>query len=194
MFKKLLVVVIVVASLAGLIGVASALFTSATTESANAFTSGTVILTTEHDGAVLVTFENMAPGDQYTRPITVTNSGTLPLRYAVTSLATDDAKHLMGQLDLTIKTAVTTCTDAGFGTDGVIRYGGAEADLGSVLGINVIGNPQQGNQPGDRTLAASASEILCLNVTLPISTTDAFQGGSTTATFNFAAEQTTNNP
>jgi len=49
-------------------------------------------------------------------------------------------------------------------------------------------------QAGDRTLAASASEILCFNVSLPSGTGNAYQGLTSTATFAFQAEQTTNNP
>jgi predicted ribosomally synthesized peptide with SipW-like signal peptide len=192
MFKKLLVVVIVVAALAGLIGVASALFTDQKVVDDNLFTSGTVVLDTDPTD-VVVTFSNMAPGDEFTAPITVTNNGTLQLRYSVKSAATDvDDKHLNGQLDMTIKTGVTDCSSAGFGTDGSAIYGAA--DLGSTSGINVIGDPTQGNQLGDRTLSASGSEVLCMNVKLPLSTGDAFQGAATTATYTFAAEQTKNNP
>jgi len=57
----------------------------------------------------------------------------------------------------------------------------------------IIGDPAQGAQAGDRTLAASGNEVLCFNVSLPSSTGDAYQGLTTTATFNFQAEQTKNN-
>jgi predicted ribosomally synthesized peptide with SipW-like signal peptide len=192
MFKKLLVVAIVVASLAGLIGIAAALFTDTDVVDHNLFTSGTVILNTNPTD-VVVTFSNMAPGDEFTAPILVTNTGTLPLRYAITSAATDtDGKHLNGQLDMTIKTGVTTCTNGGFGTDGSAIYGAA--DLGSVAGLDVVGDPTQGAQAGDRELAASAAETLCINVKLPLSTENIFQGAASTATFTFASEQTTNNP
>ena len=70
----------------------------------------------------------------------------------------------------------------------------ATGDLGSTTGVNVIGNPAQGAQTGDRTLNAGASETLCFNVSLPLSTGNAYQALSTTATFAFDAEQTANNP
>ncbi len=192
MLKKLLMVVIAVTALVGLIGVASALFSDQKVIDDNLFTSGTVVLNTDPTD-VVVTFSNMAPGDAFTAPITVTNNGTLQLRYAVTSVATDiDDKHLNGQLDMTIKTGVTDCSNSGFGTDGSAIYGAA--DLGSVAGINVVGDPTQGAQAGDRALNANASEVLCLNVKLPLSTGNVFQGAATTATFTFNAEQTKNNP
>ena len=139
----------------------------------------------------LVTFSNMAPGDEVVNPITVSNNGSLQLRYAVTSTTTENT--LAAQLDMTIKSGVTTCTTGDFGTDGTVLYG--PDDLGSMTpGDNVIGNPAQGDDPpGDRTLAASSSEVLCFKVSLPISTGNTFQNGTTTATFDFQSEQTTNN-
>ena len=165
-----------------------AIFTDTQQVDANTFSTGTVDISTNPTTA-LVTFSGMAPGDQVTNPIVVTNSGTLELRYAVTSTTTENS--LAAQLDLTIKSGVTTCTNAGFGVDGTVIYG--PADLGSMAGINVIGDPTQGAQAGDRPLAASGNETLCFNVSLPLTTGSAFQGQTTTATFNFLSEQTKNN-
>ena len=120
----------------------------------------------------------------------MTNAGGGQLRYAVTSTTTEDT--LAAQLDLTIKSGVTTCTNGGFGASGSVLYG--PADLGSTGGINVIGDSAQGAQAGDRTLNAAASEVLCFQVSLPLSTGDAYQSLTTTATFAFNAEQTANNP
>lgn len=190
--RTILVFLLAAGLLAGLASVGSALFTSTATIDANTFTTGTVILNTSPTTA-LVTFANMAPGDQVTAPITVTNNGTLQLRYAVTSVATNtDAKNLRNQLVLTIKSGVTACTNGGFGTDGTQLYTGV---LGSDSpGTNVIGDPTVGQQTGDRALNASANETLCFNVTLPSATSNSYQNTTTTATFNFQAEQTANNP
>ena len=67
------------------------------------------------------------------------------------------------------------------------------SDLGSTGGTNVIGNPSQGTQGGERTLAASTADVLCMQVSLPPTTGSSFQGLSTTATFDFYGEQTANN-
>jgi hypothetical protein len=90
---------------------------------------------------------------------------------------------------------VTTCDNDDFDTDGTVLYGpgGLPGDLGSDPAINVIGDPAQHAQSGDRTLAASANEVLCFQVELPSSTGDAYQNATTTATFTFYAEQTANN-
>lgn len=191
MIRVVLIAMLALGVLAGLASAGSALFTDTATIDANTFTTGSVSITTDPTTAA-VTFTNMVPGDQFTAPINVTNTGTLELRYAVTSVATNaDGLDLMSQLDLTIKTGVTDCSNAGFSADGTVIYG--PGDLGSLAGLNVIGDPAQGNDSGDRVLAAAAGEELCFNVTLPISTPDTYQGAATTATFTFAAEQTVNN-
>jgi len=188
--QKLGATIVVSAALVAFLSLSvMALFTDTASVPANLFTTGTVDISTSPTTA-LVTFSGMAPGDQVTAPVTVNNAGTLQLRYAVTSTTTEDT--LAGQLDLTIKSGVTTCTNAGFAADGTVVY--ATGDLGSTAGVNVIGNPAQGGQGGDRTLNASASEVLCVNVSLPSSTGNTYQGLSTTATLAFQAEQTSNNP
>ena len=163
-------------------------FTDTQSVASNTFVTGTLDISGSAT-STLITFNNMAPGDKVTNPITVSNNGSLELRYAVKSTTTENT--LAAQLDLTIKTGVTTCTNVGFDTDGTVIYG--VGDLGSTTGLNLVGNPTQGADSGDRTLAASGTEVLCFQVSLPSSTTDAFQGLTTTSTLDFIAEQTTNN-
>jgi predicted ribosomally synthesized peptide with SipW-like signal peptide len=191
MVKKILFTLIAVGLLSAVSGLGGlAVFTDQDTVDANTFTTDSLDMSTSPTTA-LVTFSDMAPGDEVTAPLTVNNnSSNLELRYAVSSTTTEDT--LAAQLDLTIKENVTTCTDAGFDTDGTVVYG--PADLGSMLGINVIGDPTTGADAGDRVLAASGSEDLCFNVELPLTTDDAFEGLTTTATFTLDAEQTVNNP
>jgi spore coat-associated protein N len=192
-YRKVFALLIVAGLLAALAGAGSALFTSTAAVDSNAFTTGTVIISTNPTTA-LITFSSMAAGDQVTHSLTVSNGGTLDLRYAVTSTATNaDSKGLMNQLVLTIKGPGTgTCDNAGFASyTGTQLYTGV---LGSVAGTNVIGDPTQGQQTGDRTLSASTNEVLCFHVSLPSASGNAYQNATTTATFTFAAEQTANNP
>ncbi len=170
------------------VGLTGAVFTDTETVGANTFTAGTVDIAAAPASAV-VSFSDMAPGDVSVGGVTVTNDGSLEMRYSVTSTTTENT--LAAQLDLTIKTGVTTCTTAGFDTDGFVQYG--PADLGSVAGVDVIGDPTQGAQAGDRVLQASNNEALCIRVSLPITTGNSFQGLTTSATLNFSAEQTANN-
>lgn len=199
MIRKALALLLLAGVMAQWAGAGSAVFTSTATVSANSFTSGTVILSTSPTTA-LVTLTNMAPGDQVTAPVTVSNTGSLQLRYAITDTATNsDGKGLAGQLQLTIKSGLSpaNCTNAGFAGGGtIVNNGGAAFSLANTDGStkNLVGDPTQGQQSGDRTLAASSNESLCFNVLLPTGTGNAFQNASTTATFTFSGEQTTNNP
>lgn len=172
------------------VGAASlALFTSTANVPANAFTTGSVVISTNPVTA-LVTFAAMAPGDAVTAPITVSNTGTLDLRYAISSVATNaDTKALKDQLVLTIKSGVATCTNAAYAATGTIEYTG---DLDSTTG-KLVGDASTGADPGDRVLLAATNEVLCFHVSLPSATTSAFQAATTTATFTFDAEQTKNN-
>ena len=188
--KKILLTLLLVGMVGGVGAIrANAVFTSVATNGANTFSSGTIVISTSPSSA-FITFSAMVPGDTVTQPLTVSNTGSAQLRYAVSSTTTENV--LATQLALTLKTGVTTCTNAGFASSGTVVYG--PGALGNTTAINVIGNPSQGAQSGDRTLNASASEVLCTQVALPLSTGNTFQGLTTTATFAFDAEQTSNNP
>ncbi len=185
--KALLSVAVVLVGVALVAVTSLALFTDSATVPANTFSTGTIDIATSPTTA-LVTMTAMVPGDQVTAPLTVQNNGTLQLRYAMTSTTTEDT--LAAQLVLTVKSGVSSCTNADWSATGTTLYSGL---LGSQATTAVLGSVTAGAQAGDRTLNAAASEVLCFNVTLPA---NAVLGGgaSTTATFTFQAEQTTNNP
>lgn len=172
-----------------------AVFTGSDTETDNAFATGTVIIDANDNDAAnaLVQFSAMAPGDTVTDDLVVTNTGSLALRYAISSTSTNtDAKGLKDQLVLTIKTIdVTTPETPCDNFDGTQLYTGDldKADNSGAL----VGSTTQGFQTGDRALAASASETLCFRVELPTATGNTHQNAATTATFTFSAEQTVNN-
>jgi camelysin-like metallo-endopeptidase len=170
--------------------VSQAVYTDSQAVGGNTFTTGTVDISTSPTSA-LVTFSGMTPGDSTTQPITVTNGGSLEFRYAISSSATNaDSKALKDQLVLTIKTVdVTTPGTPCDNFDGTQLYTG---DLDSTAG-KLVGDNAQGAQAGDRTLAASANEVMCFRVELPSGTGNSFQDATTTATFTFDAEQTANN-
>ena len=88
----------------------SALFTDSATIGSNAFTNGTIDITTDPTTTAL-TAGNMAPGDSIYGTVKVSNIGTLPMRYAVTSSATNaDTKAVFGHLgyNATDKLSLTT--------------------------------------------------------------------------------------
>lgn len=171
-----------------LVGSTGAFFTDAENVGSNIFSTGTLDISTSPSTAI-VSFSAMAPGDTVTAPVTVSNAGSMQMRYAIRSTTTED--FLAAQLDLTIKTGVTTCNNGGFSVDGTSIYGAGDA--GNTSGLNLVGNPSQGIHAGDRTLDAASNEILCIQVSLPTSTGNSYQGLTTTATLEFLAEQTANN-
>ena len=163
-----------------------AIFTSSTTVTNNAFTAGTITIGAT-PATALFNVTAMMPGDSSTQALTVSNSGTGQLRYAMTTSATNtDTKGLRDQATLVIKTKDTN-------TSGCTNFNGTQLYTGT-LASAALGDVTAGGQAGDRTLDAATSEVLCFQVGLPLSTGNAFQGATTTATFTFQAEQTANNP
>jgi predicted ribosomally synthesized peptide with SipW-like signal peptide len=165
-----------------------ALFTDSETVDSNVFTTGTVDIATSPTTAAFSPGA-MAPGDEVTATIAVTNSGTLSLRYALTSTTTENV--LASQLQLTVRVGVTDCSVANWDASGTEVA--ATDILGSTTTDPVFGSVAQGAQAGDRTLAPAGSENLCMHVSLPIGANNTSQGQTTTATFGFEAEQTRNN-
>jgi hypothetical protein len=167
-----------------------ALFTSSTSVGSNTFTTGTISITTSPTSAAL-TASSLMPGDTVTAPITINNAGTASLRYAITAATDDpDTKGLRTQLTVAVKSGVTTCTNAGWSGSGTSVT--SATALGTTT-LNVVGDPTTGSQSGDRTLAAGVSETLCFQISLPLATTNLYQGATATSTFTFSAEQTANN-
>lgn len=161
-----------------------AIFTDSQALASNTFSTGSVDISTSPTSA-LITYTAMAPGDKVTAPVTVTNGGTLQLRYALTT-SISGSSTLSDGLTLAIRSGVTTCSNAGFAADGTSVYSGS-------LTAGAVGDAAQGSQAGDRTLNASASETLCFQVQLPTTATNSLQSLSATATFTFSGEQTANN-
>lgn len=168
-----------------------AFFTDSQAVANNTITTGTVKLGASPASAA-VTVANMAPGDVKVGTVTISNAGSMALRYAMLSTADNtDGKGLAAQLQMTVKVGVSSCTAAGFGADGTVVYGAGV--FGSTTGTKVFGDATAGQQAGDRTLSAGTNEALCVYVTLPSSTGNAYQDATTTATYRFDAEQTANN-
>jgi predicted ribosomally synthesized peptide with SipW-like signal peptide len=189
--SRILFVLLVAGVIAASLGVASnAIWTDSDDVTGNAFSTGSVILSTNPTSA-LVSFTAGAPGqDTSPQTLTVTNGGTMELRYAVTMTADNtDLKGLYAELDLTVKTKTANpCSTF----DGTVLYG---PDLPFLLSGNLIGDPTPGEDTGDRTLTtASPSEVLCFRVKLPSNAPNSVQAAATTAVFTFQSEQTANNP
>jgi predicted ribosomally synthesized peptide with SipW-like signal peptide len=191
MITKALASVLVLVMMGGAMTLGTnAVFSDTATLGTNSFQTGTIDISTSPASA-LFTVSAMMPGDSVTQPLTVNNDGSAELRYAISASATDpDSQALKDQLTLTIKSVDSTtpgvpCDDF----DGTQLYSG---DLDGTTGA-LVGDNSQGAQAGDRVIAASSSEVLCFQVSLPLATGNSAQDTSTEATFTFDAEQTANN-
>lgn len=183
----------------------SALFTDQDSLT-GAITTGTVVLTA--DGAQFeVPLEGLAPGGSVFAPLTVSNEGSLALRYAVSlsaatatpSTGTPGPGDLRTQLRAQVF-AVPACTLAG--TNGVQPLGDTAALVEGDFGLPgdpeapaaIVGNPATGAQTGDRALdAVVRSETLCVRVDMSTDADDAFQNTAAELTFRLDSEQTVNN-
>jgi hypothetical protein len=184
-----LAVVLITAVLALGTHTVAAMFASTSSSSGNQFVTGSVDLTVT-PGSAILSMGAMMPGDSITAPVTVTNTGGSAMRYTIKSTTSESI--LAGQLNITVKAGVATCDGTGFSGSGLVLYG--PAALGSTTGTKLVGDPAQGAQAGDRPLAAGANEVLCLQILLPSSTDNSYLSRTTTATFDFFAEQTAGNP
>ena len=154
-------------------------FGETTSVNPRAFAMGTVDLAAGTGDAPLK-LEKMMPGDSVTASLRLANSGTVPLRYSMTSAATDPDGRALGEaIRVTVRTEGSGC-DA---FDGEVVL-----EAGRLAGAN-FGNALVGHQDGDRSLEGVSSEILCFRATLPASVDDRYAGGATTATFTFDAER-----
>lgn len=174
----------------GLVSIASlALFTDSDAVPNNSFATGSVVIDATPD-FIAFNVTGMDPGDEEVSVLNVANAAASEFRYAVTSATSEDV--LASDLVLTIRENVVSCTTANWDATGTQVYTGILGDSTTPGGHPLLGDATQGNDTGDRVLASSANEDLCFHVTLPLSSTA--QNTTTTATFNFLAEQTSNNP
>jgi hypothetical protein len=172
-----------------------AVFSQQQAVAGNAFTTGTINLSVTPVSAIFASAA-MMPGDVVPAlvpgaPVVVSNTGTGTFRYAITGASTDaDTKHLDTQLLITVRQPDGNAGSSCAAFTGDILFN-AVVPVGP---INMVGDPTQGQQTGDRILAGGASETLCFKASLPLGTPIAYQGATSTYTFTFFAEQTANNP
>src|SRR5438067_10264598 len=102
MRKLLLTGLLLIGALSGFVkGGTYAMYTATATSSANTFTSGTVTLGAGLTVPNSLTMTNLVPGDACDAQLNVTDSGTLPLYYAL-STSTSGSASLASALQLTI--------------------------------------------------------------------------------------------
>ena len=191
----ILVGVIAIGGLAAVVGTASqAIWTDTDPVGSNVFNTGSVSLTVAATPSPLWNLSAQAPGSIATGLVTVTNAGTMQLRYAVTGANTDAT--LAAGMNLRIGLKVGAGCDTYHNADGTDATLVDDTQLftGVLNTAVLVGSNVAGPDTDDRTLAASATEDICFSVVLPLSAANSLQALSNTATFTFDSEQTANNP
>jgi len=185
---------------AGIVGLAfvgigqlatGALFQDSATATVSYATGNVAIQANGSSATTLAAATNLAPGDTVYRAVTIANTGSLDLRYAVTGQTTVETKALSTVLRYTVYSGVAVGPCAA----GNMTGGSAIASniaIGTVASP-VVGSNAAGADPGDRALAAATSEPLCVAMTLPLATTSTFASATATVQLTFDAEQTKNN-
>jgi predicted ribosomally synthesized peptide with SipW-like signal peptide len=149
-------------------------------DATSSFSTGTIaIKANDQAGTVSSTslsMSGMVPGSVNYSSLKISNVGTIPFNYTMTTATSGDVALAAG-LAIGIKLiATSTCDASAYGTSGTSAYAEATG-LGSA-GI------------ATRPLAIEASEYLCFKVSLPSGASNTLQGRSADATFTFAATGT----
>jgi len=145
------------------------------------FTAGVLDLLVNGDADDSVSFtqmnvSNLVPGSTAAGVLTVKNVDSAPLKYDVSSSASNtDGKNLVSYLTVKVTGAATINGTAPAATCGGVALPGTGTTFSSPLVST------------RRLLAPGASEYLCIQATLSATAPSAVQGGTTTVTLTFNA-------
>ena len=154
-------------------------WTDAASVSGATFTGGTIDLklngSDNPTGYVALNIANMVPGNSMAAVISVTSSGTAPLKYTSSATATNaDSKNLRGSLVVKLTNGTVSGTSPSMTCSGT-----AIASSGTTLNGPMIVTPRLVN-PG-------TPDSLCIQVTLDALAPTALQGATTSVIMNFSA-------
>lgn len=151
-----------------------ALFTDTASSGNSQFSTGSVDINAAPASA-LFNVSGMSPGSVSYANLTVSNDGTLPFTYDMSTTATNpDSKGLRDALTAEVKKVTGACNQATFNASTT-----TVAASSSLAALSTT----------DYAMAAGASESNCYKVSLPSSAPDSVQGATTVATFSFTATQ-----
>ncbi len=198
--KWVLIGLMAIGGLAAVLGTASqAIWTDSDDVDTNSFDTGSVSLDTDKVGTIWTAVADGAPGAIATGELTVTNDGSMELRYAVTGGNVGDAGLPAGvnlRIGLEGPDGDTDCEFPYHLQDGsdIAIVDDVQQFTGTLDTAALMGSTVPGDQAGDRTLAAAAAEKLCFSVVLPDDAANSLQSLFNVTTFTFDSEQTANNP
>ncbi len=190
--KKVLISVMAIALVAALVGAgAFAYFTDTETSSANAFQAGRVAL--ELNQLAPFNIGNIYPGWSDSTTVTLTNTGTLPVKFMGTCDVISDPNGLADMLDVVVR--CTAIKDEDENTPSGIYpppydlpYSGSLADL-ETAGFGAWDSTSM----GDVQFGPGWTYELEITITFNVSADNEYQGTSCSGTVAFTAT-TWNNP
>ena len=154
-------------------------FTAQTANPSNTFSSGTLSMSNSKDGAAVLTASNMKPGDVSTGTVDIGNTGSVAGTFSLSRSALNDsdgANPMSGKLNVLVE----DCGDFSAGTPTCVAgdpdvYSGTLAGMTSSYGLG--------------SYAANEKHTYKFTVTFDSSAGNAYQGDSSTATFQWDAVQ-----
>lgn len=165
--------------------------------------TGTVVLAAE-GVEFTMPVGGLAPGGTVVAPMTVSNTGSLELRYvlSVSAASTTPGTGTPGSGDLRTQLRArvlqdATCTLESSAAAPVL--GDTQDLVGQEFGLPgdltpIVGDPATGEQTGDRVLAGvTGAETLCVRVDMALGADNTFQNTAAELTFQLDSEQTVNN-
>jgi spore coat-associated protein N len=160
-------------------------YSSASANPTNTFDSGTLTQSNSKDGVAILTATNMKPGDSATGSVTITNTGSLAGTFSLSKSNLTDpitgtgGVKLSDQLDLKIEDTT------GSPTTPPVVYNGKLSAMGT-LALDY--DPSTAGTQ-DPFVATNGARTYKFTVTLPSSTTNSYQGTSTSVEYDWAATQ-----
>jgi spore coat-associated protein N len=144
----------------------SASFTATTTNPGNQFGSATLTMSNDKSAAAsLVSLSNMVPGDTANRTVTITNTGNVAFTYTASISAI--ANTLLWS-DLTNGIQVT------------VHRGATQIYTGALRNLALAASP---------TVAASGTDVLTFDFSLPVGAGNTFQTLTQDFTFTYTSTQ-----
>src|SRR3954447_4612910 len=176
--RALLALAALTASVAVAVG-SSASFSASSANPSNTFAAGTLSILNSKEGLAVLTASNMKPGDSATGTVDVQNNGSLSGAFALSrsNISGSDATYPMSaKLDLVVK----DCGDFSSGTPTCdagdpVKYTGTLAAMSSSSALG--------------TYAANEKHRYQFAATFNSSANNAYQGDSSSATFDWTAVQ-----
>ncbi|MBS3902635.1 MAG: SipW-dependent-type signal peptide-containing protein [Dethiobacter sp.] len=155
MKKKMFMSMLVIALAAALVGGATmAIFTDTETSAGNSFAAGTVDITVGSTVIPEVGFANMAPGDIRSGSFTVTNAGTLALRFDVLAATSGALFEVQGNSPGNTPAVVGGLTD----DQDVVLAPGASATVTFTVTLPLTAGNEYQNDNGTVTFTVNAEQ------------------------------------